>query len=305
MTPRLKDFGSYVVGGRLHRVTEGAPRRVQVTRHAAYDVDPRGHFAIGQTYVQYFVPAARRDAPPVVLVHGGGMHGGTWETTPDGRPGWLHLLLGRGFEVHVPDLVERGRSGFAAGIWTEAPILRSAEEVWTLFRFGAARDFADRKPFAGQQFPVACLEDLARRQVPRWLGNTALQTEGLLAVLARTGPATVICHSQGAEVVFDALARQPALVCGILAVEPSGMPRRLEDLDRCRLTIMAGDHLDCAPHWQALARGWRALVDDLTARGGEARHLDTVAEVAPGGSHMLMMDRHMADCLDAGLAGHF
>ena len=57
------------------------------------------------------------------------MHGSTWETTPDGRPGWINLLLAQGYEVHVLDNVERGRSGFAPGLWRDDPILRSQEEA--------------------------------------------------------------------------------------------------------------------------------------------------------------------------------
>lgn len=118
----LRDFGSYTVGGRLYEVTDGEPREVRFTRSASYTYDPRGHRAVEHTYVQYFIPAPARDLPPVVLVHGGGMHGSTWETTPDGRPGWLHHLLDLGREVHVVDLVERGRSGFAPDLWAGAPI---------------------------------------------------------------------------------------------------------------------------------------------------------------------------------------
>ena len=42
----------------------------------------------------------------------GGLTGACWETTPDGRPGWLHNFLSAGFAVYVLDNVERGRSGF-------------------------------------------------------------------------------------------------------------------------------------------------------------------------------------------------
>ena len=95
MSYDLRDFGSYTVGGTVAHVTQGTPREVQFTRSASYTFDPRGHFSVGQTYVQYFIPERARDTPPIVLVNGGGMHGSTWETTPDGRPGWLHLLLDR------------------------------------------------------------------------------------------------------------------------------------------------------------------------------------------------------------------
>ena len=207
MSYSLRDFGSYTAGGRVIEVTEGAPYTVQFTRSASFEVDPRGHFAVEHAYVQYFIPEARRDAPPVVLVHGGGMTGSCWETTPDGRKGWLHHLLQMGYEVHVVDAVERGRAGFAPGLWEGEPILRSLEEAWYLFRIGPKEAFARRQPFARQRFPVAKFESFCRSFVPRWLVKTPLQVSGLLAVLNSIGPATVNCHSQGAEVNLDALAQ--------------------------------------------------------------------------------------------------
>ncbi len=36
MAYSLRDFGSYTVGGHIHRVSEGEPREVQFTRSASY-----------------------------------------------------------------------------------------------------------------------------------------------------------------------------------------------------------------------------------------------------------------------------
>ncbi len=234
---------------------------------------------MGQTYVQYFIPEARRDVPPMVLVHGGGMHGSTWETTPDGRLGWLHLLLDRGYEVHVVDLVERGRSGFAAGIWQDAPTLRSAEEAWALFRFGAPEEFESRQAYENQQFPIDHLDALLARMVPRWLSTTALQTAGLVAVLDRLRQATVICHSQGGEITFDAMEQRPDAVTGVLAVEPSGLP---DGVLNCPLSILAGDFLDSSEHWAIRAKSWIAIAEAMTRNGGTATYIDTATRTAPG-----------------------
>ncbi|WP_430450105.1 hypothetical protein [Rhodophyticola sp.] len=299
MSYTLRDFGSYTVGGRMHRVMEGEPQEVQFTRTASYTYDPRGHFAVEQTYVQYFIPDRARDLPPVVLVHGGGMHGSTWETTPDGRPGWINLLLDRGREVHVVDMVERGRSGFAPGLWDDAPILRSAEEAWTLFRIGPSDGFVRRRAFEGTQFPVSALDGFLQRIVPRWLSTTQLQTNGVIALIDRLGAASLVCHSQGGEVGFDAFRARPDKVFGILAVEPSAFPP--SDVT-CPITLLAGDYLDTAQHWFDRAEGWRDSVAKLRARGVSACFIDTAKTVARGGSHFLMMDRNSDDVLDAGMA---
>jgi len=263
MAISLRDFGSYTVGGRLHVVAEGTPRRIRFTRDAEYTHDPRGTFAVEQTYVQFFVPERALDRPPVVLLHGGGLHGSTWETTPDGRPGWLHHLLARGRAVHVVDAVERGRAGFAPDLWAGDPILRSLEQAWTLFRFGPADGFAARRPFPGQRFPVAALEAFARSFCPRWLGTAPQQAAGLGAVLERIGPATLICHSQGAEAAFAVQATRPDLVAALGAVEPSAFPERPESLAALPLALLQGDFLDAAAHWQQRAARWAALAAAL------------------------------------------
>lgn len=297
MTYSLKDFGSYTVGGRIVEVTEGEPRTIRFTRDAEYTYDPRGHFAVEQTYVQYFVPERRRDLPPVVLVHGGGLHGSMWERTPDGRPGWLHGLLDAGREVHVVDAVERGRAGFPPGLWDGEPILRSMEEAWVLFRLGERTGFRDRRPFAGQQFPTDDLEGFAKGFAPRWLTTSALQSAGIGAVIDRLSQASVICHSQGAELVFDAVRGRESKAHSVVAIEPSALPGEPADLADIPLLLMQGDFLDAEPHWTARAGRWSAFVAARQEFGAGARLCDTRAEVAPGGSHMLMLDRHSAGCL--------
>lgn len=289
MTYTLRDFGSYYAGGHLARVDEGEPREIRFTREAAYTYDPRGHFAVGAAYVQFYVPGCALDRPPVVLVHGGGMHGATWETTPDGRPGWLHGLLDRQRIVHVVDMAERGRAGFAPGHYEGTPILRSLEEAWTLFRIGPAEGFARRQPFDPCLFPVATFDDLARRFCPRWLSTGPMQRTALEAVLDRTGPATVICHSQGAEAVFDLEAERTELFAAIGAVEPSSRPPGDGLAGDAPLAILAGDNLDAASHWIDRAKDWRAIP--------RSTYLDAAAEIAPGVTHLPMMDRRSNEIL--------
>jgi len=285
MSYSLRDFGSYTAGGRIVQVTEGEPYKVDFTRSAQFEVDPKGHFAIEHAYVQYFIPEARNDEAPVVLVHGGGMSGTCWETTPDGRPGWLHGLLQMGYEVHVVDAVERGRSGFAPGHWNGEPLLRSLEEAWGLFRIGPNGGFSDRQAFEGQRFPIAQFEAFARCFVPRWLTTTPLQVDALLAVLERSGPACVICHSQGGEITFDALKKDPTNITQVIAVEPSCTPADEDDLSGRNLCVVIGDFLDISAFWEKRRDTWHAM-----AGLANTTLIDTAA-VSPGHSHMLMFDK--------------
>lgn len=244
-------------------------------------------------YVQYFIPENRNDQPPIVFVHGGGMSGSCWDKTPDGRSGWLHLALDAGYEVHVLDNVERGRAGFAPGLWDGEPMLRSLEEAWVLFRIGTAEGFATRTPFDGQRFPIAHLDQFAQSFVPRWLGTTHLQVDALCAVLERAGPAIVVCHSQGGEITFDAHPRVGHLMTHIIALEPSGYPDHGADLQGTNVTVCAGDYLDQDAQWQARDMAWRTL----GAWGPKARYLAS-SEVGSGNSHMLMMDNNSAELFE-------
>jgi len=59
-------------------------------------VDPNGDFEVEQMYVQYIIPADQKSRYPLLMWHGGGLTGVTWETKPDGNPGWMQYFLKQG-----------------------------------------------------------------------------------------------------------------------------------------------------------------------------------------------------------------
>jgi len=65
-------------------------------------------------YVQYFLPKNKKGKLPLLLWHGGGLTGVTYESTPDGREGWANFFIRKGWDAYVSDAIERGRSGFAS-----------------------------------------------------------------------------------------------------------------------------------------------------------------------------------------------
>lgn len=294
----LADFGSYTIGGHIHTVSEGTVQTVNFTRDISYQSDPRGDFAIAHSYVQYFIPSQRNQSPPIVLVHGGGMSGACWERTPDGRSGWLHLLLQRGFEVHVIDLVERGRSGFAPQVFVGEPILRSMNEAWALFRLGKAQDFTTRVAFNHCQFPITHLGSLAQTFVPRWLSTSEFQVAALTALLNKLGHCSIICHSQGGEISYDAASQVPANVNAIIAIEPSSTPQSLDAFSSIPFVIVQGDYLSINDTWRSRTECWNSTIANLSRHNQNARLIDLPSALGPGNTHFPMHDKNSEACLD-------
>ncbi len=284
---KLQDFGSYTAGGRVHEITGQPVETIQFTPTTSYRYDPNGHHLVEHAYVQFFVPEDRNDAPPVVLVHGGGMTGAMWETTPDGRPGWLHLLLKRGFEVHVIDNVERGRAGWHPGLWAGEPAVRTMEEAWSLFRIGPEEGFAARQAFPGQRFPVSRLDGLCRQFVPRWTSTLECQAAALAEVLTRLGRCHVICHSQGAQVVFSAAEACAEHIHQITALEPSGLPGEEAAPLGTAVTLVFGDFTDTTDVWRGLIARCESYA---RTAGANVTWLDLAKAGLAGHSHMMMMD---------------
>jgi len=88
----------------------------------------QGTFHVGDLpftmFVQYRVPE-NFNWLSMVLMHGGGQTGNNFESTPDGRPGWVHFFLQKGFAVYNIDYPCMGRSGFVA----ECPTISARDVV--------------------------------------------------------------------------------------------------------------------------------------------------------------------------------
>jgi pimeloyl-ACP methyl ester carboxylesterase len=294
----LAGFGSYFCGGGVLEVSDRPPLRVPVTREVTLEVDENGLHAVGHAYVQFFVPAARNREPPVVLVHGGGLCGTVWETTPDGRPGWLQRLLHHGFEVHVVDSVERGRAGWSPhAVGHAPPVTRSLEDAWTLFRLGPPSGYGSREGFAGQLFPVAHLPALGRFLVPRWTSQGDAQVSALAAVLGRVGRCHLVAHSQGCETAFGAATAVPQAIASLLAIEPSAAPAVDAPWAEAPFALVRGDFLDTADLWRQAVARWDRTLDLRAARGLPTRRID-LPELAPGSSHLPMHDANSDAVLD-------
>ncbi|KAG1449393.1 hypothetical protein G6F57_016644 [Rhizopus arrhizus] len=132
-------MGAFHVGGHDVRLSGLACREVVMAEGGQpVSLDPNGTYRVEQMYAQYFLAEPASGRPPLAFWHGGGMTGAAWETTPDGREGWLNAFLRRGWDAYLCDAVERGRAGYALvpEIWPEAPIVQTREDCYTRFRIG-------------------------------------------------------------------------------------------------------------------------------------------------------------------------
>lgn len=299
----IREIGSFHVGGRTATV-EGLPtQEITFTAGAPpFRMNPNGDFQVEQMYVQYVRLAEPRAQVPLLMWHGGGLSGVTWETTPDGRPGWQMFFLRQGHDVFVSDAVERGRSGWARfpEIFTSAPVFRTLGEGWGLFRVGPAdgwnADPAQRRAFPESQFPVAAWNQFGKQSVPRWFTTDPQIQRAYDALVAQACPCVIMMHSQGGNFAFNAALAAPDKVRAIIAIEPSGAPDPARaEAARVRgipMLVVWGDYVQGNAFWERIRANverWQAAVREA---GGVADTLDLPARGIRGNSHMLMMDRN-------------
>lgn len=295
----VKEVGSFYTGG--HTVTlSGLPTREIVFTPGSPPVksDPNGEFQVGQMYVQYVRLTAPTSPLPLLLWHGGGLTGVSFETKPDGKPGWQQYFLSHGLDTYVSDAVERGRASWARfpEIYKTEPFFRSQKEAWPLFRIGP--DYAvggPRTAYGDTRFPIAAFDSFAKEFVPRWATNYPMTQDAYNAEVAQICPCMVLMHSQGASFGFNAALAAPDKVKAVVAVEASGFPDVSKvDLSTLKNTphlFIYGDHM-VGPFWEKVHANAKAYADALSSAGVPVDFIDLPATGIQGNSHMLMMDEN-------------
>lgn len=284
-----------------------------------------GHISVRGMYVQYQVPQVRnRRAFPVILVHGSGHTGKTYEETPDGRMGWGEYLVRHGIPVYVADHSGRARSGFDPSPGNRARLEGDParipsfakftnEQAWTAFRIGP-KPFL---PYENTRFPVRARDEYFAQLVPN---TEASYPEGghhtvaaLAALLDRIGPAVVLVHSQSGAYGIAAAVARPDLVKAVVSVEPrscavsDGNVR--EVFVHVPLLTVFGDFFgaDADADWRVRMAECIDAVSRIRAAGGTAENLYLPDRGIHGNSHMLMMDGNnlqIADMILAWLDGN-
>lgn len=283
-----------------------------------------GHISAKRMYVQYQIPQVRsRTAYPIIMVHGSGHTGKTYEETPDGRMGWAEYFVRHGVPTYIVDHSGRARSGFDPSPTNQAKLEGKPELIpnfsqftnegaWTSFRFGPTPFVA----YEGTMFPAKAQEQYFAQIVPNTEASYAeggRNTINALAVLLdRIGPAVVLVHSQsGAYGIGAALAR-PNLVKALVSIEPRSCAVTDADVQavfaRIPLLTMFGDFFGTnVADWPGRMAECVNTVNRIKVVRGTAENIHLPDSGIHGNSHMLMMDTNnwqLADIILAWLNRH-
>ena len=295
MNSQIKKFGSFYIGGRVLAIS-GMPAKT-VYRNPDFPdllIDPNGEYAVDQAYVQYYIPASAEQRLPVVLAHGGGQTGSVWETTPDGREGWLHYFLGHGRAVYVIDNVERGRAGWCClpKVWEGEPELRSGKMTWTMFRIGLPDHYEKKIPFPHQQFPINAFEELLRYNVPRWNTNEKSSTDNLAKLCKKIGPCILIVHSQSGAFGVNAVEQAGGSIAGLCLIEPASFGKVDETSRGLPVLTIYGDYLEEFGVWKKIYALALRQKGEFEEKRAHVEWIDLPRKGMIGNSHMMFMDKN-------------
>jgi pimeloyl-ACP methyl ester carboxylesterase len=303
----LRGMGSFHIGGRLVEVT-GKPVR-EVTFGAGgvpAKLDPNGLYQVEQMYVQYFLPKDRKGKLPLLMWHGGGLTGATYETTPDGREGWMNMFIRKGWDTYVSDAVERGRSGFAPpDIWKGEPAFLTNANPWERFRIGPGpgsfdRDPAKRKVNPGSQFPIEAYDNFVKQVVPRWTNTDDAIIAAYIELVDKLCPCVILFHSQAGAFGFKVAQARPDKVKALIAVEPAvaGDKDKAAAIKDIPVLMMFGDFIPQDTRWPKMRANDLDYVAAVRAAGGKVDVVNLPEIGIKGNSHMLMMDKNNAVTAD-------
>ena len=299
----VAEVGSFHVGGRAVSLS-GLPTRdvVFTAGSQPIKVDPNGDFEVEQMYVQYVKLAQPKARYPLLLWHGGGLTGVTWETKPDGKPGWQMFFLRAGHDVYVSDAVERGRASWARypEIFSGEPLFRTKKQAWEDFRIGPVGSYklnaAERVALPGQLFPTESFDQFFKQGVPRWSTTDAQIQAAYHQLVQKVCPCVIVVHSQSGNFGFTAALTAPDKVKALIAIEPSGAPKP---------EVAAGGKLKAVPHlvvwgdyiaqsalWTRFVPASQNYAAALRAEGGVGDWWDLPKMGVAGNTHMLMMDKN-------------
>ena len=188
------------------------------------------HFMSNQMYVEAYEPSELLHPYPVIMFHGAGQTNVNWLITPDGRMGWADYFVSKGYRVFLAEQPARGRSAWhpaVNGPTTFHPV-EILENRFTTDQGPWLRAKTHTQwPDNGSDWEDESFRQFVSSQVeylPRNKESQKLVLEAGKELLALTGPAILLTHSQAGPFGWLLADACPELVKAILALEPFGPP---------------------------------------------------------------------------------
>lgn len=279
-------------------------------------------FDVNQMFVHFRSPKTKKHKLPIIMVHGSGLTGMSWETTPDGREGWATYFTRLGFDTYIVDFPGRGRAGFNVTPLNQAKFENNValqpslartglEGAWVNFRFGPTYQNA----FPGVQAPEvnadgtvnqANVEQFSAQGVPNaeaTLTPAAAETvpAALVELLKKTGPAILMVHSQAGQFADTAVGLRPDLISLMIHVESNcrnGTAFTQAQLNGYKqvksVLYVHGDNVvgNPASTGQPRLTFCTADMNAINNAGGKAGLVQLPSVGIKGNTHMLMQDRN-------------
>jgi pimeloyl-ACP methyl ester carboxylesterase len=317
----LKDEGMFFVNEQL--VTSNYPNA------GSGGIPPTpATFAVNQMFVHYRLPVNNKHKVPIIMVHGGGLTGMTWETTPDGREGWSTYFTRKGFDTYVVDFPGRGRAGFDVTPLNQAKFENNValqpsigrtglEAAWVIFRMGPTY----LTPFPGVQaaqvnpngsINSAAVEQFSAQGVPSaevtlTPASATTVPAAIVKLLEKVGPAILMVHSQGGGFADTAVSLRPDLIKMMIHLESNcrfGTPFSQAQLDGYEqvpsVLYVHGDNVVGNPASTGQPRLTFCTNDmnQINANGGNATLVQLPDVGISGNDHMLMQNRNNLQLAD-------
>ncbi|MBA5602051.1 alpha/beta fold hydrolase [Pectobacterium aroidearum] len=255
-------------------------------------------------YAEYQIPVDAKTYP-LIMWHGGGQSGKTWDSTADGRDGFKQIFTRRGWSVYIIDEPRTGRAGSSLRNGALTPKINASNQMlFEAFRLGTWS--AEGKPhfYPGVQFPanISIAEAFIRHATPRTDGYTYadksvdythLGVTAMKALLTQTGPSVLLTHSASGGPGWDTALTYPDKIKSIVAYEPgryvfpegevplgaragASSPEvvslaQFKILTRIPVQIVFGDNIQKGTFYDACLEGARSFVETINRHGGNAQ----------------------------------
>lgn len=300
----LRSVGSFHIGGR-HVAISGKPVREVSIGGANQRLDPNGTYIVEQMYVQYLLPQVRKAKVPLLMWHGGGFTGVTYESTPDGREGWQTMFVRKGWDVYLSDAVERGRAGWAMPeIFEGEPVFLTIDAPWNGWRFGDPGswdpDPAKRKPYPNSQFPFEAYDNLIKQIVPRWTTTNKAIMAAYNQLVEKVCPCVLLVHSQSGTFGYEAALANPDKVKALVIIEGTirGNAEMASRLKNVPILVLYGDNVEKS--WMfSEQRDNNIRMAAVAKEVGGSIEIVNLPEVGiKGNTHFMMMEKNNAEIAD-------